>query len=78
MLFFRDKHEELFLGNISLCIYKCQQWSTENKINIEWNKPPRKHYLHIRVLLNVSKNTQNFKHTRSMIVDSWNELQKFR
>ena len=23
------------------------QWNTENKINIEWIKPSRKHYLHL-------------------------------
>ena len=29
-----------------------------------------------QVRLNISKNTQNFKHTRSTIVDSWIELRK--
>ena len=46
-------------------------------------KPFRKHYLHVRSNKQVSSmsarwNTQNFKHTRSMIVDSWIELRKFR
>ena len=43
-----QKHEEFFLTHISLCIYKCWQWNTENKINIKFNKPSRKHYLHVR------------------------------
>ena len=40
--------EEFFLTNISLCVYKCWLWNTENKVNIDWNKP-RRHHLNLHV-----------------------------
>ena len=40
--------EEFFSTNISLCVYKCWLWNTENKVNIDWNKP-RRHHLSLHV-----------------------------